>query len=329
MQAVVFDRVGTPAEVLELRELPVPEPGAGEVLVQLRAASVNPGDFLFIQSLYPEPRTPRVPGQIAGNQGAGVVVRSGGGARRFAPGTLVSFFHAQAWSEYAVVPEQWLIPLPADFPIERAAQFANLITAWDLVEASGVEPGQWLALTAGNSSVAALALQLAAQRDVNTIAIVRSERAGWDLRALGARDVIELTRPGASISERIAEITLGKGLNAVLDSVGGPIAGDLVRCLNVGGCCVVYGGYSNERFSLHNYDLLLRVASIRSYGYRYFFAPPAAADAARIGAVTAAFAGENIALPIGGRHPLAEFAEAVEHAERRPELGKRLFAISE
>jgi len=90
MKAIVFDKIGSPVDVLQLREVPVPEIGDDDVLVRMMAASVNPGDFLFIENLYPEPKKPVFPGQIAGNQGTGVVVKVGQHAA-FEVGAVVAF----------------------------------------------------------------------------------------------------------------------------------------------------------------------------------------------------------------------------------------------
>jgi hypothetical protein len=65
MKAIVFNAIGSPLEVLQLSDVPVPEIGDDEVLVRMVVASVNPGDFLFIQNLYPEPKKPVFPQQIA------------------------------------------------------------------------------------------------------------------------------------------------------------------------------------------------------------------------------------------------------------------------
>jgi len=69
MRAVVFDKVGPPTEVLRLADVVIPEIGDDEVLVEMLAAPINPGDFLFIQNLYPEPKKPHFPEQIGGNYG--------------------------------------------------------------------------------------------------------------------------------------------------------------------------------------------------------------------------------------------------------------------
>src|SRR5688572_16295261 len=116
--------------------MPDPETGQGDALLRMLAAPVSPGDFLFIENLYPEPKKPKFPRQIGGNHGLGVVEESRGGG--IAPGTLVAFSHYDSWAEYASVPVERLMRLPDGYPLEKGSQFFNLITAWDLVDAACV-----------------------------------------------------------------------------------------------------------------------------------------------------------------------------------------------
>jgi NADPH2:quinone reductase len=154
MKALMFDKIGDPLQVLALREMLQPIPGKGEVLVRMLAASINPGDFLFIQNQYPEPKRPIFPGQIAGNHGIGRVTGAGAGDAGLEEGALVAFSYLNSWAEFAVVPKEWLILLPDDFPIALGAQMVNLITAWDLLESTQTSAGDWIAVTAGYSTVA-------------------------------------------------------------------------------------------------------------------------------------------------------------------------------
>ncbi|MER9264802.1 alcohol dehydrogenase catalytic domain-containing protein [Mesorhizobium sp. M0410] len=89
MKAIVFDAIGSPRDVLYMDDLPIPRIGDGEVLVRMVSASINPGDFLFIQDLYPEPKKPHFPRQVAGNHGAGIVEAVGADVL-LEPGTLVA-----------------------------------------------------------------------------------------------------------------------------------------------------------------------------------------------------------------------------------------------
>jgi NADPH:quinone reductase len=326
MKAIVFDRVGPPLDVLELRDVPMPTIGDDDVLVELSVASVNPGDFFFVQGLYPPPKIPKLPGQIAGTGGGAGVVVKGGRNTSLAPGTRVAFSWFNAWSEYAAVPERWLFPLPADYPLETAAQLANVISAWDMVEQSNATSGDVIVLTGGNSAVATMALQLARRQGIDVVSIVRRASPDLDLRKWGALDVIELSHLSGPIGERIAEVTRGRGAKAVLDCVGGPLGADLVRSLALGGKAIVYGGFSPEPMSVHALELLMKASSIQTYAYRYFFEPPAPHDTPFLRRVFDASAGPDFKTRIAARHALDAFRAAVEATLREPERGKHLFS---
>ncbi len=327
MKAVYFDHLATPDDdfaALRLGEFDTPVPELGEVLVRIVAASINPGDMLFLQGLYPEPKIPVFPRQIAGGHAVGVIVTPGHAAP-YEAGTLVAFSHDRAWAEFVALPLAYLIPLPADYPIAKAAQFMNLITAWDLVAASGVPVGGWLALTAGNAAVSAMISQFAAKRGIQVIAIVRSAAAAQGLQAVGVREVV-VADEGGGLTARLREICGPDGLAGAIDCVGGPMLAEVVRALGWGRRVVIYGGFSSEPFALHNFDVLMRGAAIHSYIYRYFGAPPRPGDLALMSEIAAAARPDSFRMAVGGFHPLEDHAAAVRESLRRPQAGKRFFA---
>ena len=328
MKAIAFDKIGSPTDVLQLRDVPVPEIGDDDVLVRMVAASVNPGDFLFIENLYPEPKKPVFPGQIAGNHGAGVVIKVGKHAA-FEVGAVVAFSYYNAWAEYAAVPAKWLIPLPSHCPVEVAAQFVNPITAWDLLREVAVQPGDWLALTAGNSAVSTMVLNFAKLKKVNVISIVRTAHEHLNLKEWGAAEVVELSKLPRGLAEEIAEITHQNGVHAVIDCVGGPLASELIRSLSNGGQFLIYGGFSPERFQLHNFDLLMKGAQIKSYIYRYFFHPPEANDRAVLNQIAEICGQPDFRVRVGGVHTLDDFKMAISETLYHPEFGKRFLKMSD
>ncbi|MER8708406.1 zinc-binding dehydrogenase [Mesorhizobium sp. M0323] len=326
MKAIVFDAIGSPRDVLYVNDLPLPRISDGEVLVRMVSASINPGDFLFIQNLYPEPKKPHFPRQIAGNHGAGIVEAVGENVR-LEPGTLVAFSYYGSWAEYAAIPAEWLIPLPAGYPVERAGQMVNPITAWDLLVDSRVRPGQWLAVTAGYSSISTMVMQFAQRRGINVIALVRRSHQSFDLKTLGAAATLDLSELKTSIREAVMDITGGAGLNGIIDNVGGPVSGELIRTLALGGQMVINGGMSAERFELHNFDVLLSGVEIRANIYRYFFSPPAEADRPVLCEIIDTFGQPGFHVPVGGLHPLTEFKLAVANSLDRADLGKQIFRM--
>ncbi|PSL33626.1 quinone oxidoreductase family protein [Chitinophaga ginsengisoli] len=327
MKAIVFDQIGSPEDVLELRNVPVPEIGDNEVLVRMVATSINPGDFLFIQNLYPEPKKPQFPGQIAGNHGAGIIEKAGRQVK-LQPGTFVAFSYYNTWAEYAAVPSEWLIRLPADYPIELASQFVNLITAWDLLDQAGLVPGQWLALTAGNSSVSTMVTQLARHMGINVISLIRQAQATVDLTSMGANAIIELSKLQEDVNEQIMRITQNKGINGVIDNVGGPVTGELIRSMAFGGRVIINGGMSANRFELHNFDILMSGIEIKSHVYRYFFNPPKEADTPILNEIITISAQPGFQVPLGGIHDLEDFNRAITESIEYPQKGKHIFKIS-
>jgi len=337
MKALVFDRLGTPLEVLELRGVPLPTIGDDEVLVEISAASINPGDFLFIGGAYPPPKMARLPGQIAGTGGGCGTVFKGGRNTSMTKGTPVAFSWFNAWAEYAVVPERWLFRLPDGYPLELASQLGNVITAWDLLARSKARAGDTIVLTAGSSAVATMLLQLARRREIRVVSIVRALPPDLDLLAWGANEVIELSKVSGPIGARLAELTDGKGegegkgegATAVIDCVGGSLGADLVRSLAPGGRAIVYGGYSPDPMAIHAFDLLRKTSSVESYAYRYFSDPPPPEDAAFVREVLAVSSTPPLRTRIAAHYPLDEWRAAIEGTLREPERGKRLFRIKD
>lgn len=323
MKALVQDRIGSPLDVVELRDIPEPRPSPGQTLVRMVAAGVHPGDFFFTQGLYPEAKRPQLPGQVVGNHGVGRVVSGGD----LAAGTLVAFSAGRVWAEYAAVDTRALIPLPDDYPIDRAAQLMPAITARDLLTTSEVQAGQWLAVTAGHSLVSSLLIQMAHRRGVRVLAVVRRRIAGRDLEALGAEAVIALAELDVPLADAVRAVTGGAGLNGVADAVGGEVLTQLLDALSFRGRAVIVGAYDPQPFKTTALRMLMELQEIRAYIYRYFFTPPPIEDADYLKSVLDELADPAVVVPIAGRHRLEDFRTALEETAARPEAGKRVLVF--
>ena len=97
------------------------------------------------------------------------------------------------------------------------------------------------------------------------------------------------------------------GVDGVIDCVGGALLGELIRCGASGGQAILYGGYSPERFGLHNFDLLMKGSAIKSYVYRYFFTPPQKEHAKLLREIVDISGRPEFRVPVGGLHPLEDF----------------------
>src|SRR4051812_22666615 len=158
MKAILFERFGEPAEVLQLRDVDKPEPGPGQVRVRMLASPINPSDLLVVRGQYG--RLPALPATPA-FEGVGVIDAVGGGwlakLRGLRPGRRVAVLngHGGNWQEYVVLPARQVVPVSADIPDEQAASyFVNPATA--LVMTQRVlrpRPGDWLLQTAAGSAL--------------------------------------------------------------------------------------------------------------------------------------------------------------------------------
>lgn len=307
MQALVFERIGEAAEVLKLRDVPEPEPAEGQVLVAVEASPVHPADFSFIRGSYrAKPAFP----QIAGLSGAGRVVAVGAGVG-LSVGARVAFRWPGAWAELALAPLARVYEIPDAVASDAAAQFVvNPITAWGLLEAARVRAGDFIALTAASSSVAALVSVLAAERDVRVIGIARAASLG----ELGG-DVRAVAENAPDLAARVRDLTGGEGVAALVDCVGGPLVGSLFEAVRPGGTVVAYGTLSPEPVSVRNGTLIYRNLSWVGFGIDRFLAGLSAAENERmLAALWAGIASGRLPLPMQARLSLSDFAEGLRLA---------------
>lgn len=261
MISIVFKTTGNPLDVLELMELPMPEPSENEVRVKVLASPINPADILFIQGQYRiKPTLP----QTAGLEGAGIIDKVGSNVS-LPVNTLIAFRHKNVWAEYAVIPVEKTTVLPSDFPLEKACQFSlNPITAHALLEESTAQADEWLLLTAGNSAIAKIIIQLAKARGIHTIAVVRNMHDKEELKALGATKIV--VHNADTVQSDIKVITGPAGVKCILDAVGGQLITELIPTISAGGQLLSYGLMSKDNVSYHNSSIIFKNITIKGFG---------------------------------------------------------------
>ena len=234
MKAVRYGRYGA-AEVLELAEVPDPEPGPGEVLVEIHAASVNPVDWKIrsglLRGLF-EARFPVIPGR----DGAGVVAAVTGDAAGIGAGDEVCFIAGHggqgSYAEKIVLAADGLALKPAGLSFAEAAAFPLAgMTAWAaLVDAAPVEPGMKVLIHGGGGGVGGIAIQLARHLGAGTVAATCSAANVERVTALGADRAIAYDR------EDFADAVADQDL--VFDTQGGEVHRKSYRVLRRGGTLV-------------------------------------------------------------------------------------------
>ena len=218
MMAIGMTAPGAP-EVLQPQQRPVPQPGPGELLVKLAYAGVNRPDVLQRQGGYPPP-----PGasDIPGLELAGTVVAAGEGTGRFRPGDLVCALVAGGgYAEFAAVHESNALPVPAGFTLEEAAALPETyFTVWSNVfERAGLKSGETILIHGGTSGIGTTAIQLAKAFGATVIATAGSDDKCAACRTLGADHAINYRTEDFVTVAKAA--TGGKGVNVILDMVGG------------------------------------------------------------------------------------------------------------
>ncbi len=270
MRALIQDRYGSP-DVLRVDEVPVPVPSDGEVLVRVKAASVNARDWHIMRG---EPRlarlldpttfsraAPRV--RIRGTDFAGTVESVGEGVSRWRPGDDVFGESDAAIAEYVAAPAGVVAKMPAGIGFEKAAAMplaAN--TALVCLRAGQIEAGQSVLINGASGGVGTFAIQLANSMGVAHVTAVCSGRNADLARSLGAGVVVDYGREDFSTS--------GRQYDVVLDLVGNRSLRDLRRVLMPSGTLVLSGGgvSGQGRFvgplsMLIRAQLLARVSRVR------------------------------------------------------------------
>jgi NADPH:quinone reductase-like Zn-dependent oxidoreductase len=324
MRAIEFCLFGDPAETLELVCLPDPEPWPGQVLVRMTARPINPSDLYMVRGQYGYlPALPAVPGL----EGCGVIEAVGAQVSGYHVGQRVitmSVQRAGTWSEYALVdarPEH-LLPVPDALSDEQAAQFTvNPLSAWLMVRHRlALQPGDWLVQSAGASQVGRLVCQLGAGIGFHTISIVHRPERAAELRESGVEHVI--CSATDDVYKEIMIRTDGAGAAAALDAVGGSQATEMARALRPRGRMLVYGLLSGKSTAFDTSALLFNANSIEGF----WLSAALRDDPAAFGRAAAELAGyPGLAGLIAGAeacYDLADFGEAIRHAERSGRSGK-------
>ncbi len=245
MKALVFERFGEPADVLQTRDLPMPEPGPGEVRVRMIASPVNPSDVLFIQGRYGIlPKLPARPGF----EGVGVVDKAGPGLiGRLALGKRVTVINGVGgnWSEYVIVPARQARPVPSDIPDDQAASFfVNPASAIAMVRhVLRVPEGEWLLQSAAGSELGRMIIRLARRDGIKTLNVVRRREAVDELKAIGGDAVI--SSADGPIEEQVRRI-VPRGVKFAIDPVGGATGTAVFNSMGDESRMLVYGTLSGE-----------------------------------------------------------------------------------
>lgn len=218
MRVVEIAEAGGP-EVLRLAERPVPEPGDGEVLIKVGAAGVNRPDVMQRLGMYPPP--PGAP-DIPGLEIAGTVAATGADAGGLSEGdTVCALVVGGGYAEYCVAPSSLCLPIPDSLSVVQAAAIPEtFFTVWTNVFDRGrLSSGESLLVHGGSSGIGTTAIQLAKTFGATVYVTAGSEEKCEACRELGADDAINYREE--DFVARVSELTNERGVDVILDMVGG------------------------------------------------------------------------------------------------------------
>lgn len=261
MRSVVVKSYGEPQAVLDVTELPTPEPSVGEVRVKLILSPVHTHDLEMVRGEYGhQPALPMVPGTEA----VGEVVALGQGVKGLRVGQRVAVAGATAtWAEYFLARASSVVPLPDRLSDEAGCQLLAMpLSATMLVEDLGLKAGDWMIQNTANGAIGRIVNVLAKRRGFHVINLVRSASAAATVRSV-FEHVVSTDQPGWK--EQVARITGGAFLGHAVDSLGGDAANDLMSVLSDGGTLVSFGSMNSLVLNLHVEHLLYRHGTVRGF----------------------------------------------------------------
>jgi NADPH2:quinone reductase len=321
MRAIQIQKTGGP-EVLELAELPVPSPAAGQVLVKIEAVGVNFIDTYLREGRYPA-ALPFVPGQEA----AGVVTALGEGVSGFSVGDRVAWNGVRGtYAEYACAPVSEVLHVPDGMTTEQAAAvLLQGLTAHYLSHSTyAIQRGDAVLVHAGAGGVGLLLTQMAKRLGATVITTVSTEEKAALSREAGADHVVLYTQ--TSFLDAVMEITGSKGLPVVYDSVAKTTFDDSLKCLRPRGVLALYGGSSGaaptiDPIRLMQGSLYLTRPTLKDYVQTRAELEQRAAD------VFGWVASGELKVRIGATYKLEDAAQAHIDLAGRKTTGKVLLTV--
>ena len=256
------------ADVLKVEDVPLQDPGQGEVRLKVEAIGLNRAEVMFRRGQYLE--TPELPSRL-GYEAAGIIDAVGPGISDLHVGDRVSTIPSFPVGKYGVYGEWAIVPAyaAARYPdqlseIEGAAIWMQYMTGYGaLVEYGNVSAGDRVLITAASCSVGLAAIQITKAAGGMAIATTRKSDKKQFLLDAGADHVIVTDEE--PLSERVLEVTSGKGVRLIFDPVGGPMLNRLAEAATPGGIIFEYGALAPEPTPFPLFTCLSKGLSIRGY----------------------------------------------------------------
>ena len=323
MKAIRIHKFGDSEDVLQYEDVPVPELKSGEILIKVEAASLNRADLSLRRGAYrisPD-QLPVIPGR----EFAGIVAKLGLSVRDFSVGQrVVCYPSLGGYAEYAIATASEVRPIPDGVTSMQAAALPTAyLTAWfGLKTDGGLKDSEWLLVQGGSSGVGTAAIQIAKHWGAKVITTTGSEEKARRLRKLGADVTIDVSQN--DFLPEVMRITANRGVDVVLEMIGGEVYQKSLQALAPGGRLVSIGGAFGAlpesppqlkeerkatRFSITNY-LKANPDNFKE-----------------LDVVLELVANKTLQVVIGKSFPLAETRAAQRYLEGREHFGKVMLTM--
>lgn len=318
MRAMVVERLGPP-DVMELREVPRPEPGPSEVRLKVEAVGINFADVLAVAGEYlTRTRVPYTPGM----EFAGVVDAVGEGVQGVEVGTRVASLGGRGGlAEYALSPAAALIPVPQGLSGAQAAAFpVSYFTAYHGLKTLGRgDAGEWVLVQAAAGALGTASIQLAKAMGLHVVAMASTEEKLGLARDLGAD--VTLLQDDPDRVKKVREAAGGKGVPLILEVVGGARFQESLEMAANLGRIIVIGNASREPANLRPVELMKRNVTVTGLWLSSLM-PDAELTRQAAQALTPLVASGQVTPQIGPTYGLAESARAFQDILDRKTTGK-------
>lgn len=325
MTAIAIEGKGGP-EVLLTKELPVPLPGAGQVLIKVAAAGVNRPDVLQRKGLYPAPKGHS---ELPGLEASGEVAAVGPGASKLAVGDRVmALLNGGGYAQFALAEEASCLPIPERLSmVEAAAVPETFFTVWhNVFERGNLKSGEWLLVHGGTSGIGVTAIQLATALGAKVIATAGSAEKCAACLTLGAVRAVDYR--SEDFVEVVKEETQGRGVDVILDMVGGDYVDRNIRSLADDGRLVNIGYQNGSKVTVDMMRVMLKRLTLTGSTLRI---RPAAVKGAIAAAVHAnawpLLASGAVRVVVDKTFPLAKADEAHARMETSQHIGKIVLTV--
>ncbi|MBS3960410.1 MAG: NADPH:quinone oxidoreductase family protein [Sandarakinorhabdus sp.] len=319
MKALVCVEHGPP-EKLVVQDLPMPEPGRGEIRITMKAAGVNFPDVLIIQNLYQfKPPLPFSPG----GEASGIVDAVGEGVTRFKVGDkVIAMIGNGAFREYFLADEARVIPMADDMPFDVAAGFTMTYgtSHHALKQRAALQPGETLLVLGAAGGVGLTAVELGKLMGAKVIAAASSDEKLALCREYGADEVINYSTE--DLKERVKHLTRGKGADVIYDPVGDRYAEPAFRSIAWNGRYLVIGFAAGEIPKLPLNLPLIKGASIVGVFWGAFTAQEPKLHAQNMAELLQWFAEGKLKPHVSAHLPLERGGEAIRMLMDRKARGK-------